>query len=518
MGKKSKRVRKSNNTAASSESNIVTDGEDQRSKVAPAVRPPKVEDSENLHFEDPYGDEYEEEDVFDGGEGNEAMETSKTANDNDPNKVVAWNPFSSNHNENEPLEMDASAYKMHHALTPEWPSLSFDFIRDNLGSTHRTRFPHSLIAAIGTQADRAEKNKLTILKLSDLGRVKKQNDDDNDDEWEEYDKDNKSDEDDEDDEEDVDYDPVLEHFSIPHNGGVNRLRCMPQNNSIVATWSDTGKVNIFNTESIVQALEGNGAGSNNKFPKSPFFTYSHHATEGYAMDWSSVVTGQLATGDCQGNIHLWKPTELLENKEWTTSTWDVQAAYSSSSNDNSVEDLQWSPTEATVFASAECGGGYIRIYDTRRYGQAMLSQHISAPQNVDINVIAWNKLVPNLLASGSDDGTFSVWDLRTFSSSNVKPLARFTCHQKPITSLEWHPTDESMIVISDEDGTFIYDLSIEQEDDQQQGVDDEDIPPQLLFVHCGSTNTKENHWHPQISSCIMTTAFSGFTTFIPSNL
>ena len=100
----------------------------------------------------------------------------------------------------------------------------------------------------------------------------------------------------------------------------------------------------------------------------------------------------------------------------------------------------------------------------------------------------------------------------------MKPLARFTCHQKPITSLEWHPTDESMIVISDEDGTFIYDLSIEQEDDQQQGVDDEDIPPQLLFVHCGSTNTKENHWHPQISSCIMTTAFSGFTTFIPSNL
>lgn len=515
MGKKSKRVRSSSNKKDNNVSSVEEE-ESNRSSLAPAVRGTKEETAEDLQFEDPFGDEFEKEEVYDeeGGEipcgKNEGDDNGimKDSEEGDDDKVVAWNPFSNNSGD-EPLEMDESAYKMHHALTPEWPSLSFDFIRDTLGSTHRTRFPHSFITAIGTQADRPEKNKLSVLKLSDLGRVKKSNEKE-DEEWEEYDKDDESD-----DEDDVDLDPVMEHFSIPHNGGVNRVRCMPQNNSIVATWSDIGKVNVYNVESIVQALEGNG-GSNKTFPKSPFFTSSHHPTEGYAMDWSRIAEGQLATGDCEGNIHLWNPTELFRQKEWTTSTWDINAAYSN--KNSSIEDLQWSPTETTVLASAECGGGYVKIYDSRRHGQAMLSQHISAPNNVDVNVVAWNALVPNLLASGSDDGTFCVWDLRSFAStaSPVKPLARFSCHQKPITSLEWHPTDESMIVVSDEDGTYIYDLSIEQEDGQEKEV--EGIPPQLLFVHCGSTNTKEVHWHPQISSCIMTTAFSGFSTFIPSNL
>jgi len=82
-----------------------------------------------------------------------------------------------------------------------------------------------------------------------------------------------------------------------------------------------------------------------------------------------------------------------------------------------------------------------------------------------------------------------------------------------------------MIVVTDEDATYIYDLSIE-EDEEEDGktatataeVGDESIPPQLLFVHCGSQSTKEAHWHPQITSLVMTTALSGYSAFIPSNL
>jgi ribosome assembly protein RRB1 len=128
-------------------------------------------------------------------------------------------------------------------------------------------------------------------------------------------------------------------------------------------------------------------------------------------------------------------------------------------------------------------------------------------------------------------GLFSVWDLRNFQSTDAppQPLARFTCHKKPITSIEWHPSDESMIVVSDEDATYIYDLSIEEDEEEEDGngngngkaaseVGEGEIPPQLLFVHCGSQNTKEVHWHPQITSLVMTTALSGYSSFIPSNL
>jgi ribosome assembly protein RRB1 len=117
---------------------------------------------------------------------------------------------------------------------------------------------------------------------------------------------------------------------------------------------------------------------------------------------------------------------------------------------------------------------------------------------------------------------FSVWDLRNFKKG--EPLAKFTTSSKPITSCEWHGTDESMIVVSDEDAVFVYDLSIEEDAEEAAKtasatlVGEKKIPPQLLFMHLGSQSNKEAHWHPQIPSMIMSTALSGFNVFIPSNL
>lgn len=53
--------------------------------------------------------------------------------------------------------------------------------------------------------------------------------------------------------------------------------------------------------------------------------------------WS---TGRLVSGDCKKNIHVWQPQE-------GGTSWKIdQRPFSSHSK--SVEDLQWSPTEATV--------------------------------------------------------------------------------------------------------------------------------------------------------------------------
>ena len=93
----------------------------------------------------------------------------------------------------------------------------------------------------GTQADNPSANQVTVLKLSDMSKLPQDRDDEEDILGDEYDKEgDESDSDDED--QDVDLDPILEHYSLPHYGGVNRLRAMPQNQNIVATWSDVGKV------------------------------------------------------------------------------------------------------------------------------------------------------------------------------------------------------------------------------------------------------------------------------------
>jgi ribosome assembly protein RRB1 len=533
MGKKSKR--RNGNSDRSTKRSIPASGTDKALEE---------ETKDNLRFEDPYVDELiEEEDVVDDDEEMDeeeeevnmkaAASSGRKMNivgdlGDDVEVIQSWHPLMGHRGEGDEeleLEMDPSAYKMHQTLTPEWPSLSFDLLRDDLGD-NRQRFPHSLQAVFGTQADNPSENQVTVLKLSDLSKIQQDRDDEEDILGDEYDKEddgNESDSDDED--QDVDLDPILEHYSLPHYGGVNRLRVMPQNQNIVATWSDVGKVNLYDIQELRERFEvSEGRGRTNTSRKSgtnrPFFSYDGHSTEGFAVDWSRVKEGSMATGDNEGNIHLWSSHE--DGTSYTvTPSYDTPGV--------SIEDLQWSPSEATVVCAAE-SDGHVAIYDTRAPNRAMLRPHLHP--KTDVNVLSWNKLVSNLLATGADDGTLCVWDLRHFGSDKTsgspKPLARFTCHQTPVTSVEWHPTDESMLVMSDEVGVYIYDFSVEediatQEKERQQGTSKmeqlvADIPPQLLFCHSGSNQFKECHWHPQISSCIMTTAFSGFSTFIPSNL
>ena len=97
----------------------------------------------------------------------------------------------------------------------------------------------------------------------------------------------------------------------------------------------------------------------------------------------------------------------------------------------------------------------------------MISTKVSS---TDINVIAWNHLVTNLLATGADDGELSIFDLRRFK--NGDPLAKFSTSKSPITAVEWHPTDESMLVASDENACFIYDLSIEEDAEEAAKLDE----------------------------------------------
>lgn len=94
--------------------------------------------------------------------------------------------------------------------------------------------------------------------------------------------------------------------------------------------------------------------------------------------------------------------------------------------------------------------------------------------------------------------------------------------QGPITSIEWHPTDESMLAVSGADNQLsVWDLSVEADDEaagMTGAVSDglKDLPPQLLFIHQGQTDIKELHFHPQIPGVILSTAADGFNVFKPA--
>ncbi|CAM9218438.1 unnamed protein product [Heterosigma akashiwo] len=422
-------------------------------------------------------------------DGEEKAEVEKDEQEDTTRQV--WRPGVDALEEGEQLDYDPSAYIMYHTIQPEWPCLSFDILKDNLGEG-RTRFPMTMMACCGTQADRREKNKITLLKMSDMQKTQVKDDDDDEEES---------------DDSDTEDDPTLDHCHIAHpSGGVNRIRSMPQQPGIIATWSDGGAPYVWDATSPLTLLESGKPVPDLQGP--PLHNLSLPPQPNQLKTSSPPPPPpRLLTGDCGGFIYHWEPAGGGGAAGWAVDKVPFTG------HQGSVEDLQWSPTEATVFMSAGVDRT-VRVWDLRQKGGSMLSCEAHA---ADVNVISWNRAVAYLVASGSDDGAFKIWDLRRFGKS--EPIANFKWHTAPITSVEWSPSDESVVAVAGADNQItVWDLSVEADDAEGRarppGADD--VPAQLLFVHQGQVDIKELHFHQQLPGVIMSTALDGFNVFKPA--
>ena len=92
--------------------------------------------------------------------------------------------------------------------------------------------------------------------------------------------------------------------------------------------------------------------------------------------------------------------------------------------------------------------------------------------------------------------------------------ASFTFHQQAITSVEFHPTEDSVVAVACADNTITqWDMSVELDDEESRdtgGV--ADVPPQLMFVH-HMPDVKELHWQKQAPSVVIATGGEGFNVF-----
>lgn len=426
-------------------------------------------------------------------------------------KPSVWLPGENQMEDDEVLQYDLTAYDCMTSLSLEWPSLSFDIIGDSLGDDRR-EFPHTLSFIAGTQAAQSKGNYLALMRVTNISRGKhgpkdsRAGDDSDEDMLD-------SDDDDDDDEEEA----CLHVRKMAHTGGINRVRAMPQNGCIVASWADTAQVQVWDVSPLYQELIHEGDQEveiSKKINKMNSLQAHAHSKEGYALDWSPCVTGKLASGDCRSKIHIWEPT--------SGGKWSIGPALKG--HDDSVEDIQWSPGEPTVFASASVDKT-IRIWDTRDTTRPMIT---FTAHDADVNVISWNRQTMYMLASGGDDGHMRVWDLRTIhaQSGDTSPVANFTLHRGPVTSIEWCPYEASMLTTTSSDDTLaIWDLALERDPEEEVALAPEtnvaapeDLPPQLLFVHAGQKDMKEAHWHRQIPGLLISTALDGFNIFKPANI
>ncbi|CAI7907828.1 unnamed protein product [Closterium sp. NIES-54] len=310
--------------------------------------------------------------------------------------------------------------------------------------------------------------------------------------------------------------------------------------------------------------------------QAPLHIYSGHEDEGFAVDWSPANTATLATGR-EGSWRFCLPALQL-----TVTSISVAPAASPlhaltcgslpslplpavsappcrlcpslpslplpagglsrflplSSlpallpHFPSLPSYQWSPTEPEVFASSGVDGT-VCFWDVRAASRTAPALRVKA-HDADVNVISWNRLASCMVASGCDDGSFRIWDLRLLREAGAGKeggafIAHFNHHRQPITSIEWSPHESSTLATSCADNQItIWDLSLERDAEEEaefeagqkkpQAEAPSDLPPQLLFVHQGQTDIKELHWHPHIPGMLISTAADGFNAFMPSNL
>lgn len=461
----------------------------------------KDDGEEGLDYEDEFEDEFESEDeILEAGvDGRpdaerEAEEKAEAMEVDQQTFIVGRSKLEAG----QTLSPDLSTYEMLHALSTPWPCLSFDIIPDALGSDRKT-YPATMYAVAGTQADakREKENQIMILKFSGLSRTNKADDSDS-----------------ESDDEAEDSDPILESASIPLDTTTNRIRMhqVPATDSsrppttLTAAMTEKGEVLIHDITPHLTSFDTPGFQLTPQHNK-PLSTLRMHKSEGYALDWSPLTSGKLLTGDNDGKIFV---TTRTQGGGWAVDSRPFGG------HQGSVEELQWSPSERNVFSSAS-SDGTIKVWDVRSKSRtAALTVQVS---NVDVNVMSWNRQTTHLLASGDDNGTWAVWDLRNWKPSTTSPasairstpVASFSWNKEQITSIEWHPTDDSIVAVAAGDDTLtLWDLAVEGDEEESRGGE-EGVPPQLLFVHY-LERVKECHWHPQIPGALVGTG-DGFNVF-----
>ena len=100
--------------------------------------------------------------------------------------------------------------------------------------------------------------------------------------------------------------PVIRFESVPHRGAINRIRAM-HGSPIVATWNEDGEVGIYNISSALDELE-RPVSQKKSFGGCKISSFKHKS-EGYALDWSPLTYGRLASGTCDSQLWLYQAAD-----------------------------------------------------------------------------------------------------------------------------------------------------------------------------------------------------------------
>lgn len=264
---------------------------------------------------------------------------------------------------------------------------------------------------------------------------------------------------------------------INHEGEVNRARYMPQNADLIATKAVSGDVLVFDRTKHSSEPERGGVCK-------PDIRLVGQRREGFGLAWSPDTKGHILGASEDTTVCHWDITSYTKGK----STIEPTTVFHG--HTSVVGDVDWRVGRTSEFASVG-DDKMLMVWDIRSPLEPKIK--IQAHDR-EILAVAFNPGLDYLVLTGSADKTIALHDIRNGS----KQLHAFSAHLDEVLHVAWSPLNPTIFASASSDRRInVWDLSqigVEQTPDDQ-----EDGPPELVFVHGGHTSRPTDFcWAPGI--------------------
>jgi WD40 repeat protein len=211
--------------------------------------------------------------------------------------------------------------------------------------------------------------------------------------------------------------------------------------------------------------------------------------------WSHLDPTTLATAATNGAIIVW-------NIAGTGAQKQKHIDMILNEHKRIVNKINFHPAVFKLLASGSQDGS-LRLFDLRAHSDQQVAQ-MTFSQTESVRDIAWNPHVDNQIAAVSENGQVQLWDIRRYNMPELK----WSAHTDHIYTCDWNPDQKSVLATAGRDKCIkIWDTSctVNSMNTQQ--------PEQRHTIYAMDAVSKV-HWRPQVNQIASISLMSDFAIHV----